>query len=222
MQETCATGRLGPAAPQGSLQRRSLRGPVPTGGPALPGGGLCHATLLSCQCTNAAARGIKLPEGLHTRACLSKRMGVRPESNAAAHRVILDGYRRATEKLWVGPCRKEDPGGWLRYQKRRWREAATARKRRRLEAAQQRERAPAGPQPAPRGDRPPLMMSPLVLSGMMTLCPEWTQTLHSRGAAPLLGHGLHPEVYCAQSDRTSGRDTYPWSFKTMQPIHYRT
>lgn len=74
----------------------------------------------------------------------------------------------------VATCRKDDPGGWLRFQKRRWREAATARKRRRLEAAQQRERAPAGPQPAPRGDRPPLMMPPLVLSSIMTLCPEWT------------------------------------------------
>ena len=95
MQETCATGRLAPAAPLGSLQRRSPKGPVPAGGPALPGGGLCRAAhdLLSCQCTNAAVRGIKLPEGLHTRACLSKRACVRPRSIAAAHRVILDGYR---------------------------------------------------------------------------------------------------------------------------------
>ncbi len=44
--------------------------------------------------------------------------------------------------------------GWLRFQKRRWRDTAAARKRRRLEAAQQRDRGPPGPQPAPRGDSP--------------------------------------------------------------------
>lgn len=42
--------------------------------------------------------------------------------------------------------------GWLRFQKRRWRDTAAARKRRRLETAQQRDRTPSGPQPAPRGD----------------------------------------------------------------------
>ena len=42
--------------------------------------------------------------------------------------------------------------GWLRFQKRRWRDTAAARKRRRLEAAQQRDRGPPGPQPAARGD----------------------------------------------------------------------
>ena len=51
-------------------------------------------------------------------------------------------------------CRKEDPVGWLRFQKRRWRETAEARKRRRVEAAQQRDRGPTGPQPAPRGESP--------------------------------------------------------------------
>ena len=44
--------------------------------------------------------------------------------------------------------------GWLRFQKRRWRDSTAARKRRRLEAAQQRDRGPPGPQPAPRGDSP--------------------------------------------------------------------
>ena len=53
--------------------------------------------------------------------------------------------------------RKEDPVGWLRFQKRRWRDTAAARKRRRLEAAQQRDRGPPGPQPAPRGDLPALI-----------------------------------------------------------------
>lgn len=48
-------------------------------------------------------------------------------------------------------CRKEDPVGWLRFQKRRWRETAAARKKRRIEAAQQRDREPSRPQPAARG-----------------------------------------------------------------------
>ncbi|CAL8464190.1 g3725 [Coccomyxa elongata] len=54
----------------------------------------------------------------------------------------------------LGPCpnRKEDPLGWLRHQKRRWRAAATLRKKRRLDAARERDRGwDSQPQAAPRG-----------------------------------------------------------------------
>jgi hypothetical protein len=58
----------------------------------------------------------------------------------------------STEAPGVYHRRKGDPVGWLRFQKRRWRETAAARKKRRIEAAQQRDRGPLGPQPAPRGE----------------------------------------------------------------------
>ncbi len=50
--------------------------------------------------------------------------------------------------------RAQDPSGWIVYQKRRWRAAAAARKKRRLEAAKQAARPAAAPAAANIGAAP--------------------------------------------------------------------
>ncbi len=70
-------------------------------------------------------------------------------------------YLQSEEVNWFAASvsRKEDPVGWLRHQKRRWRTAAAARKKRRIDTARERDRGQgSNPQPAPRGKQSILLM----------------------------------------------------------------
>ena len=98
MQETCATGRLAPAAPLGSLQRKSPRGPVPTGGPA-PARGLLRTAVV------AATDALRQPQGEGsclriTYTCLLEEAHLREAweccSSAQAHpRCVFNSHKEA-------------------------------------------------------------------------------------------------------------------------------